>query len=109
MAAFNHSLAQSLFLLDTFNLFNHLDPEMLVIFLVLCMLSELASGTASASHDRLLLDGIERTFNGLGNGMLVSKPCCLSGGRECGSVGEGDLVEFHAVQKDDEQEARGER
>lgn len=99
MTAFNHSLAQSLLLLDTFDFFDHLGPEMLVIFLVLCVLSELASGTTGASHDRLLLDGIKGAFDGLRDGMLVSQPCCLSKRRECGSVGKGDLVEFHAVRR----------
>lgn len=99
MTALDHPLTQSLLFLDTLNLFNHLNPKVFMVLLVLRMLSELVARTAGTGHDRLLLDGIERTLDGLGNGMLVSQPRCFPRGREGGSLGEGDLVEFHAVQQ----------
>lgn len=98
MSALDHPLAQTLLNLDTLNLFNHLRPETLVVLLVLDM-SELAT-VASGSTERLLLDGIESTLDGLRNGMLVAQPCGFSGRREGRGVGEGDLVEFHAVDQE---------
>jgi hypothetical protein len=94
MSALDHPLTQSLLNLNPLNLLKHLRPEPLVLLLVLDM-SELSSMSTRTTKG-LLRDGVESTFDGLRDGVLVAEPCCFSGRGKGRSVGEGDLVEFHA-------------
>jgi hypothetical protein len=70
MSALDHALTQSLLNLNPLNLLNHLRPEPLVLLLILDM-SELSSMSARTT-ERLLRDRIERTFDGLRDGVLVA-------------------------------------
>lgn len=97
MSALDHPLAQALLDLDTLDLLDHLRPESLVLLLVFDM-AELASVTAG-STERLLLDSIEGSLDGLRDGVLVAQPCGFPRRREGRSVGKGDLVELHAVDR----------
>ena len=94
VSALDHPLAEALLDLDALDLLNHLRPESLVLLLVFDM-SELAS-IAAGSTERLLLDSIKCSLDGLGDGVLVAQPCGFPGRREGRSVGKGDLVELHA-------------
>jgi hypothetical protein len=70
MSALDHPLTQSLLNLNPLNLLNHLRPEPLMLLLVLDM-SELSS-VSTRTTERLLRDGVESTFDGLWDGVLVS-------------------------------------
>lgn len=70
MSTLDHPLAQSLLDLDSLDLLNHLRPEPLVLLLILNT-SELSSASARTTKG-LLRDGIERTFDGLRDGVFVS-------------------------------------